>query len=143
MIQNIPITTANPNRLLTPKQEETLGYTALGKTCEEAASIMSCSPRTVKAHRIALFEKFNVHNQAQLIAQAFAKGYLKAGHTLLLLLAIFASTGVDEYRTQRYRSNSRKTTKTQRQNRRKEDSLDYLLNPNALLDALTNKEEWS
>jgi len=126
---NIPIETANPAGLLTPRQTEALHYAALGKTCAEAGCIMSCSERTAKEHLTNLYHKFNVHNRAQLIAQAFAKGYLKAGHALLLALALSSAFNTqDDYRVQRNRSGSRTTriTRTQRDQKNLDLSLEQL-----------------
>lgn len=119
-MDNTPITTSNPNALLSPKKQQVLLCVANGKSNEEGGMIMSISAETFKQHLKHLFIKFDVHNRAQLVAQAFAKGYLKV---LLALLAVYPIAN-DEARVTRIRNNKLgRNVRTTRNNRKKEFNL--------------------
>lgn len=90
MINNISLTIENDG-LLTEKQSSALLWTAVGKTIYETAIIIECSPSTIKSKLSELYETFNVSNKAQLIAQAFARGYLRAINALILTAIISGS----------------------------------------------------
>ena len=94
MINNIPLIIENDG-LLSKQQISALHWAAVGKTAYETASILGCSQRTVKGYLADLYETFNVSNKAQLIAQAFARGYLRAANLLLLIAVINSSSNIN------------------------------------------------
>ena len=61
----------------TPREEEALGYFALGKTREETALIMGVGVETVKSYAKAIREKMDAANTAAAIARAYELGYLQ------------------------------------------------------------------
>jgi DNA-binding CsgD family transcriptional regulator len=56
----------NPNNHLTPRELECLHWLSLGKTNDEMASILSITPRTIKAHVRHMKDKLECKNQFQL-----------------------------------------------------------------------------
>jgi DNA-binding CsgD family transcriptional regulator len=64
---------ANP---LTPRQRETLEWSAQGKTCWETSVIMACTPATVNYHLKQIFKKLEVTNKAHAVFKAAELGIL-------------------------------------------------------------------
>ena len=61
----------------TDKEQQTLEYLAQGKTREEIAIIMECSPDTVKNRTKAIREKMDAPNVAAAVVRACVLGYLR------------------------------------------------------------------
>lgn len=68
---------------LPKRQAEALLYTGNGYTDKLAAAEMQCAADTVKHLRLAVHNKCNSHNGAELVARAFEKGYLRLAVILL------------------------------------------------------------
>ncbi len=62
--------------LLTPREREVLQLLAEGKNNKEAASLLNLSLYTVETHRSNIFQKLNLHSQAELILYAIRKGVI-------------------------------------------------------------------
>lgn len=52
---------------LTPRQSEIIGLIAQGKSNKQAATLLSISTETVRAHIVHACKKINVENRIQLI----------------------------------------------------------------------------
>ena len=61
-----------------PRERETLKYLALGKTRDEIAIILGCSPQTIKCYIKNIHVKLDVNNTPAAIARAYELGYLRA-----------------------------------------------------------------
>jgi DNA-binding NarL/FixJ family response regulator len=62
--------------LLTTREREVLQLLAEGKSNKEAASLLNLSLYTVETHRSNIFQKLNLHSQAELILYAIRKGVI-------------------------------------------------------------------
>ena len=63
---------AVPDRLITPREVEILGWIRNGKSNEEIGRILDISPLTVKNHVQKILRKLNVQNRAQAVARGIA-----------------------------------------------------------------------
>ncbi len=72
--------------VFTPRQTEALVWITEGKCDKEAAVIMGCTPRTVKAHVSAVMGRLDCHTRAQMVGKLFMDGVVCARHIALLLL---------------------------------------------------------
>ncbi len=64
------------NRLLTPRQRQTLHAIADGRSSKEIAQLLSVSPKTVDHHRSDLMRKLGAHCVADLVRIAFKTGLI-------------------------------------------------------------------
>lgn len=62
--------------LLTPRERQVLQLVVEGSHTEAIAARLNISPRTVELHRSHILQKFNVHNQADLVKIAYKMGLL-------------------------------------------------------------------
>lgn len=109
---------------ISSKEATTLLHFAMGKTTDEAALIDRVSTSTIKRRTEKLFDYFDVHNKTQLVAQAFAKGYLRA--SLMIALTVFGSSFDDQAIRNHRQSSQQRLTRTTRRGR-DELSLDLLM----------------
>lgn len=63
-----------PSCTLTPRETEILKWTAMGKTAEEVARIISISPRTVGFHVASILRKLEVTNKIAAVLRASKMG---------------------------------------------------------------------
>ncbi len=63
--------------LLTTREREVLQLLAEGKSNKEAAGLLNLSLHTVETHRGNIFQKLNLHSQAELILYAIRKGVIR------------------------------------------------------------------
>lgn len=73
---------------LTRREAETVLWIAEGKTAWEAGTIMGVSESTAVAHAKAAMTKLEASARPHLVARAFCAGILKAGTTIVLIVAI-------------------------------------------------------
>lgn len=69
----------HPVESLTAREREVLTWIAEGRTNREIAETLIISPKTVDRHRENIMAKLNLHNRAELVKYAIAKGLLKVG----------------------------------------------------------------
>ncbi len=62
---------------LTPREREVLTAIAEGHTNRAIADLLAISPKTVDRHRENILAKLNLHNRAELVRYAIAKGLIK------------------------------------------------------------------
>ncbi|MGA7235489.1 MAG: response regulator transcription factor [Bryobacteraceae bacterium] len=62
--------------LLTTREREVLQLLAEGKNNKDVASLLNLSLYTVETHRSNIFQKLNLHSQAELILYAIRKGVI-------------------------------------------------------------------
>jgi DNA-binding NarL/FixJ family response regulator len=62
--------------LLTTREREVMQLLAEGKNNKEVASLLNLSLYTVETHRSNIFQKLNLHSQAELILYAIRKGVI-------------------------------------------------------------------
>ncbi len=62
---------------LTPREREVLTCIAEGRTNREIAAALVISPKTVDRHRENIMAKLNLHNRAELVKFAIARGLIK------------------------------------------------------------------
>ncbi|MFM7290199.1 MAG: response regulator [Planctomycetia bacterium] len=62
---------------LTPREQEVLQLLAAGLTYEEIGDRLGIAKRTARAHVVALQEKFDAANNAQVVARGFERGLLR------------------------------------------------------------------
>lgn len=62
---------------LTPREREILTCIAEGRTNREIAEALVISPKTVDRHRENIMAKLNLHNRAELVKFAIARGLIK------------------------------------------------------------------
>lgn len=62
---------------LTPREREVLTCIAEGRTNREIAEALVISPKTVDRHRENIMAKLNLHNRAELVKFAIARGLIK------------------------------------------------------------------
>jgi two-component system response regulator NreC len=62
---------------LTPREREVLTYIAEGQTSREIGEKLVISPKTVDRHRENIMGKLNLHNRAELVKYAIAKGLIQ------------------------------------------------------------------
>lgn len=67
----------HPVESLTAREREVLTWIAEGRTNREIAETLIISPKTVDRHRENIMAKLNLHNRAELVKYAIAKGLLK------------------------------------------------------------------
>ena len=67
----------HPVESLTAREREVLTWIAEGRTNREIAEALIISPKTVDRHRENIMTKLNLHNRAELVKYAIAKGLLK------------------------------------------------------------------
>lgn len=72
-----PFGEPHPVEGLTPREREVLTWIAEGRTNREIAETLIISPKTVDRHRENIMAKLNLHNRAELVKYAIAKGVLK------------------------------------------------------------------
>ncbi|NVZ21147.1 LuxR family transcriptional regulator [Pseudomonas costantinii] len=65
----------NPPSKLTLRETEILKWSAMGKTAEDTASIMSISPRTVGFHMSSVLRKLGVNNKIAAVLYASKAGW--------------------------------------------------------------------
>ncbi|MCE7979902.1 MAG: DNA-binding response regulator [Caldilinea sp. CFX5] len=66
-----------PVATLTTREQEVLTCIAEGQTNREIAETLVISPKTVERHREHIMSKLNLHNRAELVKYAIAKGIIK------------------------------------------------------------------
>lgn len=88
-IRDISIASHGP---LTPREAESVLWTAEGKTAWEAGTILGISSGTLNTHIAHAADKLSASNRAHLVARAFVAGILvvAAAKALFWLLAVFA-----------------------------------------------------
>jgi DNA-binding NarL/FixJ family response regulator len=59
---------------LTPREQEVCSFLLLGWDAPRIAKELNISRRTVEAHRAKVYEKWDVHNAAQLIRAIYKLG---------------------------------------------------------------------
>jgi len=64
--------------LLTPRERQVLQLAAEGLTSAETARKLTISPRTVEIHRAHIYEKLDIHTQADLVRFAIREGLIEA-----------------------------------------------------------------
>jgi DNA-binding NarL/FixJ family response regulator len=62
---------------LTPREQEVLQLLAAGLTYEEIGDRLGIAKRTARAHVVALQEKFDAANNAQVVARGYERGLLR------------------------------------------------------------------
>jgi DNA-binding NarL/FixJ family response regulator len=62
--------------LLTTREREVLQLLAEGKNNKDVAALLNLSLYTVETHRSNIFQKLNLHSQAELILYAIRKGVI-------------------------------------------------------------------
>lgn len=62
---------------LTPREQEVLRLLAAGLTYEEIGDRLGIAKRTARAHVVALQEKFDAANNAQVVARGYERGLLR------------------------------------------------------------------
>ena len=67
---------AAPGRL-SPRQQEVLQWTALGKTTWETSVIMNCAEATVNYHLKQIFTRLGVNNKTHAVSRAIELGLLE------------------------------------------------------------------
>lgn len=102
---------------LPPQRAKVLELAVMGMTEKKTAKAMGISPRTVKAHRTALFFHLDAQNIGQAIGEAFRRGHLEFLAILLCVSFVSpysTSTDSDDepvIRRIRTRSGGRRLTK--------------------------------
>lgn len=61
---------------LSEREREVLKLLALGHTAAQAADQLALSPKTVETYRTRIMQKLNLHNRADLVRYALARGLL-------------------------------------------------------------------
>jgi DNA-binding NarL/FixJ family response regulator len=63
-----------PDRTLSPREREILGFLAEGQTQKQIAAALVISPKTVGTHIQHVLTKLGVHSRAQAVVEAFRRG---------------------------------------------------------------------
>ena len=63
-----------PDRTLSPREREILGFLAQGQTQKQIAAALVISPKTVGTHIQHVLTKLGVHSRAQAVVEAFRRG---------------------------------------------------------------------
>jgi DNA-binding NarL/FixJ family response regulator len=63
--------------LLTTREREVLQLLAEGRSNKDVATLLNLSLHTVETHRANIWQKLNLHNQAELILYAIRKGVIR------------------------------------------------------------------
>ena len=71
--------TEAPERALTTRQQEILGFVMRGCSAKKIAARLNISPRTVEFHKYQIMQTFDLHNTAELIHFAIKQG-ISPGH---------------------------------------------------------------
>ncbi|OYY61973.1 MAG: hypothetical protein B7Y51_09235 [Burkholderiales bacterium 28-67-8] len=69
-------TVARAGKIVTPRQQEILNLIKTGKTNQEIAELLSCSPWTIKNHIQAILRKLGSNTRTHAIARAMSLGIL-------------------------------------------------------------------
>lgn len=69
-------TVARSGKIVTPRQQEILNLIKTGKTNQEIAELLSCSPWTIKNHIQAILRKLGSNTRTHAIARAMSLGIL-------------------------------------------------------------------
>jgi len=64
---------------LTPREQDVIGYVALGKSNKVIALELGLSMRTVETHRARIFRKMGVRNATELARRVYAPHSLEQG----------------------------------------------------------------
>lgn len=74
---------------LTPREAETLLWSAEGKSAADVGAILGISERTANVHLQSATRKLDALNKAHAIARAFARGMLVPIALAVFLVALF------------------------------------------------------
>ena len=77
MVTHVRARAAQPATLLSPREQEVLGFLAEGLSSTRIAERLVLSPTTVKTHLRNLYEKLGVSDRAAAVAEGMRRGLLR------------------------------------------------------------------